>query len=398
VEKRTGLMRRVDGAWWRFPHDAFREALAAEELLRRVAGRRLSPGEKVAVDVADPGEKLKPIESEAASLAGDGRRWAEALLLVAERVDPPDVIVNAFPEGELRVRAVAAIAGLKPETVIEALDLSPREPDKRHAVFARLIDLAPDSEAAVSLLERAAGALECDGNDLYFIDLALADAGERWPEQRTRAERARDRLIRRRRPDAALFDGMWRTIPASGALPAFRLGAAPITNRQFAAFDPRHHAAGWQEEHPVVDVTWFEAASFCRWLGTLPGCRGARLPTEAEWEWACRGDAPEWYLPPDAVAWYRANSGLHTHPVGELRPNPFGLCDILGNVWQWCLDQHDRADAAADPYTFRVMRGACFDDDAREVRPEARGLAAPITRSSIVGFRVLLPQPGEGAR
>lgn len=124
-------------------------------------------------------------------------------------------------------------------------------------------------------------------------------------------------------------------------LPAFAIGTVPVTNGLFALLDPARSALG--PDLPVVDVTWFDAAVFALWVG-------CRLPTEAEWEYACgAGAAGQWCnADPGRLAdhaWYSENAGGRAHPVAARAPNELGLFDLHGNVWEWCED-----DYAADYY------------------------------------------------
>ena len=99
--------------------------------------------------------------------------------------------------------------------------------------------------------------------------------------------------------------------------------------------------------HPVVNVSWNDTAAFCQWLSRKEG-KEYRLPTEAEWEYACRaGSTTRYSFGNDDgslgnYAWYGENSGKKTHPVGEKKPNAWGLYDMHGNVWKWCADWYDR--------------------------------------------------------
>ena len=100
------------------------------------------------------------------------------------------------------------------------------------------------------------------------------------------------------------------------------------------------------DEHPVVNVSWNDALAFCRWLSKKEG-KICRLPTEAEWEYACRaGSTTRYCFGDDAsdlgeYAWYGANSDRKTHPVGTKKPNAWGLYDMHGNAWEWCADGYD---------------------------------------------------------
>ena len=161
--------------------------------------------------------------------------------------------------------------------------------------------------------------------------------------------------------------------------------------------------------HPVDTVSWDDATEFCRRLSAMPAERAARrvyrLPTEAEWEYACRaGTTTRWYSGDDEAAlrecaWFDANSGGTTHPVGEKKPNAWGLYDMHGNVWQWCSDwfsadyykQSPPCDPPGPAAGFgRVIRGGRFDFVASECRSAAFTTSTrPRTRTYNFGFRVV---------
>lgn len=154
---------------------------------------------------------------------------------------------------------------------------------------------------------------------------------------------------------------------------------------------------------PVVGVSWHDAMAFAKWLSDKSGTF-FRLPTEAEWEFAARsGGRPEKFpggLPPEATAWYQANSAGTPHPVGQLRPNGAGLYDLSGNVCEWCLDVYHRQayerHGQLNPVftgegTCRVVRGGSFCYGAKDIRCADRGLAVPEHREGDLGFRLVRP-------
>jgi formylglycine-generating enzyme required for sulfatase activity len=112
---------------------------------------------------------------------------------------------------------------------------------------------------------------------------------------------------------------------------------------------------------------------------------GYRLPTEAEWEHACRaGTTGPRYGPLDEIAWYRGNSYERIHDVGGKQPNAWGLYDMLGNVWDWCWDIYD-----AEVYgTYRVLRGGGWFDEHWSCRASVRRRSHPTFQIDDVGFRI----------
>lgn len=170
---------------------------------------------------------------------------------------------------------------------------------------------------------------------------------------------------------------------------------------QAKAYTWRNPGFAQTDEDPVVMITWDDAQAYCRWLSARIQ-RHCRLPTEAEWEYACRaGTTTERYAGPlDAVAWHRANSGGVTHPLGGHKPNPWGLHDLYGPVWQWCEDWYApySSGSVTDPVQTnpmlsdkprRVLRGGSFLSDASHARSAERYRNDPKSRNADNGFRVI---------
>jgi len=176
----------------------------------------------------------------------------------------------------------------------------------------------------------------------------------------------------------------WEDLPGELIVPPFWIGRYLVTNEQYGRFLAEHPGvrppACWTNPgfnrplHPVVGVTWHEAMEFARWAG-------GTLPTESQWEYACRAGTtgPRYEEDLDTIAWYGEKGGDKTHPVGQKKPNRLGLYDMLGNVWEWCHD--DRGSG-------RVVRGGSCRSGAREVRAACRDWYGPNYRSSFLGFRL----------
>jgi formylglycine-generating enzyme required for sulfatase activity len=143
------------------------------------------------------------------------------------------------------------------------------------------------------------------------------------------------------------------------------------------------------DDCPVEQVSWDDVQAFIVKLNQRTG-KQYRLPSEKEWEAACRAGGQHEYCGSDTVdevAWYDENSGKSTHPVGKKKPNAFGLYDMSGNVWEWVQDCYD------GNCTHRVLRGGSWISIARSTRSAARNiLYAPDIRYYNTGFRFALGQ------
>ncbi len=199
---------------------------------------------------------------------------------------------------------------------------------------------------------------------------------------------------------------------------AFHLSACQVTNEQYEQFDPSHRALRGKlgfsrdDDEAVVFVSWSDAVTFCRWLGEKEGVE-YRLPTESEWEYSCRAGSSTPFYTGDALphsfsknqrrTWFpdgTRSTGDNVVPlqVRQTQPNPFGLCDMHGNVEEWCLDwygpysdreQIDPAGPAAGD--FRVTRGGSHSTELYYLRSANRSGTLPPERSWLIGFRVVMP-------
>ncbi|MEI8094540.1 MAG: SUMF1/EgtB/PvdO family nonheme iron enzyme [Spirochaetales bacterium] len=212
----------------------------------------------------------------------------------------------------------------------------------------------------------------------------------------------------------------------------FLLGRTEVTQNQYQEVmgtNPSLFAQGLATQRPVERVTWYDAVNFCNKLSLREGLEpvytvvagqsaptvtqdhrktGYRLPTEAEWEWAARGaEAAAGFAfagsaVPDTVAWTDSKTTT-TSPVGQLAPNPLGLYDLSGNVWEWCWDWYGKYSAGAqvdplgpDAGVLKVGRGGSWRAAAWNSRVTSRSYDGPSSKGNILGFRVarsIAPEP-----
>lgn len=177
---------------------------------------------------------------------------------------------------------------------------------------------------------------------------------------------------------------------------SFWLADVPVTQAVWQAVMGRNPAHFEGLYRPVEEVSWDGAQAFIKELGTLQPGRPWRLPTEAQWEYACRaGTTTPRYGELDEVAWWSGNSGRQTQPVGQKRPNAWGLHDMLGNVWEWCADWFGghKGGMEIDPSgpqqsVSRVVRGGSWRVTSRRVRADYRFAYTPGDCSINLGFRL----------
>jgi formylglycine-generating enzyme required for sulfatase activity len=184
----------------------------------------------------------------------------------------------------------------------------------------------------------------------------------------------------------------------------------PVTEGAYAFFAPEHPAE--RADLPVVNVSWHDANAYCEWLRDQTGQR-FRLPSEAEWEIACRSGTDTPFSTGDALAPEKANY-LYTEsgervgpgcrrPVGSYLPNAWGLNDMHGNVAEWCADvwhpSYEGADSngsarSGSPDHPRVIRGGAWDLLPRLLRSACRDALPPDARRDNLGFRLAVTLQG----
>lgn len=183
----------------------------------------------------------------------------------------------------------------------------------------------------------------------------------------------------------------------------FYIGTLEVTQAQWVAVMGSNPSKFQDRGRPVENVSWTDCQAFCAKLSAKTG-RVVVLPTEAQWEYACRGGTPtRWFFgdTPENLrrfAWYGENAESTTHPGGTKTPNPWGLFDVYGNVWEWCADWYQNpypAGEVTDPTgpgsgDARVTRGGAWGDDDAQVRSAYRNSMGPEQRNAGTGLRCVL--------
>jgi hypothetical protein len=479
----TGLLveaerrRHRDPVRHRFAHRQLREHLAGAAILRAVRKEGLSAWQGYVTEAtAAPATWAEVLAAAVGALAADPPS-------LARRVAPitPSTLITAVQQAgspDLTFRVVAEADGLDEDTVAAVLGMGgAKDWEARTDILQRVPALVGDLAVAARLLDQHRRTRRPrHGAELFrlrevWLRIARGEEGPVDDEVRAEAEAFARRVFdhipdaeRRRALD--LLDGEpeqqtrgWRTIPPEvdrngrewtmpatfrmGSTPEtapdrigdegpahevklahrFEMNAVPVTWEMYGCFDP-NKPHPWADQpdaadHPVVNVTWYEAAAFAAWL-----C--CRLPTEEEWEFACRAGTTTrfWSGSKDAdlfdVDWVGKNSGGRTHAVATPpkprgHDHPFGLYDLHGNAWEWCANawtgdyaaranghDHDPVDPVpvGNPSERRPVRGGGWRDGPLFARSAYRFLGRPGSAYDGLGFRLvrlpLPPAPGSG--
>ncbi len=194
----------------------------------------------------------------------------------------------------------------------------------------------------------------------------------------------------------------------------FAAGVYPVT---FADYDRFAQATGRKKPYdngwgrgnrPVINVSWLDAMAYCKWLSLQTG-HLYRLPTEAEWEYAARAGTQTDYWWGDEIGTNNTNcidsdspwSNEQTSPVDAFGPNPFGLYDVIGNVWEWTCSKYENAFNGEEQHYFdenlarehRAIRGGSWHDNAHKVRVSSRAGSRPDYRTYSRGYRLVSRKP-----
>lgn len=184
----------------------------------------------------------------------------------------------------------------------------------------------------------------------------------------------------------------------------FLLAQFPVTNELYNEVKQNTPVDSRDAQKPAVYISWNDAISFCNLLSVKEGLKecysvkadcetiacdwtadGYRLPTEAEWQYACMAGTKGYrYGQLEEIAWYNENSEGRIHVIGEKEPNAWGLYDMLGNVWEWCWDIYDEKVYG----TYRILRGGSWAEESRGCGATCRRRSHPTFNIDDLGFRI----------
>lgn len=220
---------------------------------------------------------------------------------------------------------------------------------------------------------------------LHSLEECNRDSGERQPSGKLSLDDPFLEMSLVTPPNGGAYLPIGNAMPPVPMASTYWMGKYPVTGRLWKAVMGTSPSRGG-DDAPVDSVTWDEANTFCEKLSSIFGFDGAtrerapfRLPTEWEWEWAASGGVRVEQVVTDETGWYEANSGGRSHPVGEKKPNEWGLHDMLGNVWEW---------TSSEDGVNRVFRGGGWSNNRNYTQLSIRLSLDPSYRLDHLGFRL----------
>jgi formylglycine-generating enzyme required for sulfatase activity len=412
VRDESGLLTGWGPDQFGFMHLGFQEYLTACELRRRAL---------------EPGGDADKVYAELASHFGDSW-WQEVLLLLVGMGNPS--LFEPLMRAVVSQPSFAQASALRGMLLEEAAEISAKP-------FVEILEQDPGRD--VGLWERQQVALEMLGQmgartEIAYIAEKMSETARAQFKGLQVAAPSNEILVTEKggvelvaipggtftmgSPEGEVNWSEYEEPLHQVTVSPFWLGRYPVTNEEYGRFlaenpkvkPPRYWADRQynQARQPVVGVSWDDATAFATWAG-------GRLPTEAEWEYACRagtttatyaGDLKNAEEDPvlDEIAWYRANSNLQLPVVGKKKGNAWGLHDMLGTVWEWCGDGvrpytnqpvTDPVGPSSDDVGERVVRGGSWSSAYWGTRSGGRGRSQPGVRFEFLGFRLSRGRPSQ---
>jgi hypothetical protein len=363
--------------------------------------------------IEDVGDQLNLRRNRSNIKQLDGERfWGEPLGMLAAMLAPEDAeaLFESVAKTPSIARRAMQSADSATEVAIRSVLAELMEEEDRGAVLLQVPRLVPASDRALALLAEL-GKAPRQRADLFFIDEALVALARLQPELESPCRETSASMYRMLvRVDATHVEQLfaWSRVPKGRHkigeraevevdLESFRLSSVTVTRAEYRRFDPEYAPSyspavepNDPDRLPAYQVGWYAATAYARWLGwVLEGAPG-RLPTEVEWEVACRaGSTTRWSTGEDvrelaAAAHFDNGDSEGPFEVRQLAPNDWGLFDMHGNVWEWCGNLHEGG-------PWRVVRGGGYGNSADDCRAASRYWNHPVNRSGYIGFRVVLP-------
>jgi len=440
IHRGSAILRETNAVHiYEFQHNTFREYFAAKKLESVLAPllsqwQKTDPKPKLADFIKQHARKINPLQWTTDPL------WTEVNRLTVGLLDDPTPVLELLFESDPTL-AARCYLDADPEKVshdaIKRLWTERIDRAERIKIVRGIKESLKDDREVLDFIAGIFLTGETDSEVLYHCDEVLRrlDTDE--------ASRISGTMFdhwlaeRQFKTHAAAFqqDKFWQVAEIKGGefemggdefdwekpihsvkIPPFRLGRYAVTVGQYQRFDPdqKRHMKEYGEffkdaNQPVIMVSWYDAYIFCKWAG-------GRLPTEAEWEYACRAGTTTPFNTGDNLTTAQANyngnypyknfpKGQYlkkTTPVGSYPPNAWGLYDMHGNVWEWCQDWYGENyydeckkkgtvenPLGAETGSDRVLRGGSWLSDAQYCRSANRGLNSPGIRNYGIGFRLV---------